>query len=321
MKIAVVGAGHLGKIHLSLLKEMPEWDLVGLYDIDQVQAKQVADALGIQSFNSIEDLIQAVDAVDIVTPTTSHFEIAKKALIRMKHVFIEKPITQTLEEADKLLKMLNEAQVVGQVGHVERFNPAFLAAMELDLQPMFIEVHRLAPWNPRGTEVPVVLDLMIHDIDLIQHIVKSGIKRISASGVAVISDTPDIANARIEFLNGCVANLTTSRISMKKMRKMRLFQKNAYIGIDLLDKQLEVIEISEDPQSAEDPRHRATFESNSVQKHLLVDAPEINQVNSIGLELKSFYESITQNKPVAVSFEDGFAALRTAFQVLEKMGV
>src|SRR4030095_5960697 len=182
-------------------------------------------------------------AIDIVAPTTYDFEWCEKAIRKGKHVFVEKPLANTMEEARLLVKLAEESKIKFQVGHVERFNPAFLAAKDLELNPMFIEVHRLAQFNPRGTEVSVILDLMIHDIDIILSLVKSDVKNIYASGVAVMTDTPDIANVRIEFHNGAVANLTSSRISMKKMRKMRLFQKDAYIGIDFLAKKTEIIKL------------------------------------------------------------------------------
>lgn len=225
LKIGVLGAGHLGKIHLKLAQQSEKYELVGFYDPDKVAAQELSHKLQYPYFESIEALIEAADVVDIVTPTLSHFEVAEKAIKRGKHVFIEKPITNTLEEAEALIKLSQAHQVMGQVGHVERFNPAFIAARNAIDNPMFIETHRLAEFNPRGTDVPVVLDLMIHDIDIILSVVPSEVKEIHASGIAVISSSPDIANARIVFENGCVANLTASRISMKNMRKSRFFKK------------------------------------------------------------------------------------------------
>jgi predicted dehydrogenase len=236
LKVGVLGAGHLGKIHLRLLQESQKYELMGFYDADSINGNAVAAEFGYTYFDTINELIAAVDVVDIVTPTLSHFECAKKAMENGKHIFIEKPITNTLEEAQELLLLEEKYGVKGQVGHVERFNPAFIAVKNSIHEPMFIETHRLAEFNPRGTDVPVVLDLMIHDIDAILSVVNSKVKRINASGVSVISQSPDIANARLEFENGCVANLTASRISLKNMRKSRFFQKDAYISVDFLKK-------------------------------------------------------------------------------------
>ena len=247
IRIGVLGAGHLGKIHIKLLKQIPEFELVGFFDPNKKKTAKAEEEFGIKSFESIQQLVAEVDAVDVVTPTLSHYECAALALKNSKHVFVEKPITNTVEEAKDLIRLAEEANVKVQVGHVERFNPAFIAARPYCKHPMFIESHRLAQFNPRGTDVSVVLDLMIHDIDIILSMVNSNVKQISASGVAVVSDTPDIANARIEFDNGCVANLTSSRISMKNMRKSRFFQKDAYISVDFLDKVCEVVKMKNAP--------------------------------------------------------------------------
>jgi predicted dehydrogenase len=240
LRIGVLGAGHLGKIHLRLLNQSDKYELVGFYDPDQENAKQVSAEWGYRSFDSISELIQAVDVVDIVTPTLSHFECAQEAIVAGKHIFLEKPIANTVAEAEEIIRLADQYQVKGQVGHIERFNPAFKAVKDKINNPMFIETHRLAEFNPRGTDVPVVLDLMIHDIDAILSVVKSEIVQINASGVAVISDSPDIANARLQFKNGCVANITASRISLKNMRKSRFFQRDAYISVDYLEKSVEV---------------------------------------------------------------------------------
>ncbi|MFM7839364.1 MAG: Gfo/Idh/MocA family protein, partial [Chitinophagaceae bacterium] len=243
LRIGIFGVGHLGKIHLNNWKEIPEIELTGFYDPDDAMALPIIDQYRLKRFTDPEQLIESCDAVDIVSPTPTHFNICTQAIRKGRHVFVEKPLAHTMDEARELVKLVKESNVKLQVGHVERFNPAFLALAGTELHPLFIEVHRLAQFNPRGTEVSVILDLMIHDIDIILSIVKSDVKSISASGVAVMTDTPDIANARIEFNNGCVANLTSSRISLKKMRKMRLFQKDAYIGIDFLNKKTEVIKL------------------------------------------------------------------------------
>jgi predicted dehydrogenase len=253
----------------------------------------------------------------VIAPTNFHFELAEKAIRKGKHVFVEKPLANTIEEGKKLVEMVREANVKMQVGHVERFNPAYLAIKEMHLNPMFIEVHRLAQFNPRGTEVSVILDLMIHDIDIILSLVPSDVKNISASGVAVMTDTPDIANVRIEFNNGCVANLTSSRISMKKMRKMRMFQKDAYMGIDFLNKKKEIIRLKGE---ADNNSFSFDLETPSGKKTIAVANPQIEDVNAIKMELESFVDSIINNKPTVVSELDGYLAMEVAHQILDKIG-
>ena len=320
LKIGVLGAGHLGKIHIRLVQELKEqFELVGFYDPFDDNAKAVAEQFGIQRYVNMEDLIDACDCLDIVTPTIAHYECASLAIRKSKHVFIEKPVTQTLDEAKSLMQLASEAGVKVQVGHVERFNPAFVAAKEYLKRPMFIETHRLALFNPRGTDVPVVLDLMIHDLDSILSVVKSGIKRISASGVAVVSDTPDITNARIEFDNGCVANLTASRISLKNMRKSRFFQKDAYISVDYLEKELEVVQMEEIEGEAGPFDLVFDMGNGKPVKKILLDKPTLAQSNAIKEELRTFGESITNNTQPIVTLEDGFRALDVAHQILEKI--
>ncbi|WP_343703441.1 Gfo/Idh/MocA family oxidoreductase [Chitinophaga sp.] len=316
LKIGLFGVGHLGKIHLSQLATMKDVEVTGFFDPNDANAEGVQEQYKIKRFTSAEELITASDAVDIVAPTTQHFALCEMAIRNGKHVFVEKPMTNTMEEAKLLVKLVDEASIKFQVGHVERFNPAFLALKGYDLKPMFIEVHRLAEFNPRGTDVSVILDLMIHDIDIVLSIVKSSISRISASGVAVMSDTPDIANVRIEFHNGCVANLTSSRISLKKMRKMRLFQKDAYIGIDFLDKKTEIIKLK---TPEDEGLFTLDIATNSGKKTIAIDNPEIKQSNAIRMELELFRDSILENKPVAVNVIDGFQALEAAHQILQKI--
>ena len=320
LKIGVFGAGHLGKIHLRQLKELsPYFEIVGFYDPSDAAAELVGNEFGLRRFDSVKELLECVDCVDIVTPTVSHFEIASAALRASKHVFIEKPVTETVEESKVLLQLAREANVKVQVGHVERFNPAFRAALPYFNKTMFIETHRLAQFNPRGTDVPVVLDLMIHDLDVILNVVKSGIKRISASGVAVVSDTPDITNARIEFDNGCVANLTASRISMKNMRKSRFFQKDAYISVDFLSKEMEVVRM-EDIEGQPNPLDIVFDPGNGKPvKKIYFDKPEIEEVNAIREELFSFYQSIVDDRTPLVSLEDGALALEVAQLIMEKL--
>jgi predicted dehydrogenase len=320
LKIGVFGAGHLGKIHIRQLKELHQnFNIVGFFDPSDEAAEVVSKEFGIERFEDALSLISSVDCVDIVTPTLNHFEIASLALRNSKHVFIEKPVTETVEEARILLQLAREADVKVQVGHVERFNPAFQAALPYFNKTMFIETHRLAQFNPRGTDVPVVLDLMIHDLDIILTVVKSGIKRISASGVSVVSDTPDITNARIEFDNGCVANLTSSRISMKNMRKSRFFQKDAYISVDFLTKEMEVVRM-EDVEGEPNPLD-IVFDLGPGKpvKKIYFDKPEINETNAIREELASFHEAILTDKVPVVSLEDGFRALEVAQQIMDKL--
>ncbi len=320
LKIGVLGAGHLGKIHVKCIKEIKEYELVGFYDPDDKTAETVEKEFGISRFPGIDELIDAVDVVDIVTPTVSHFDCASRALKKSRHVFIEKPVVTTPEEARQLMVYADEASVKVQVGHVERFNPAFLAAQPFLGQPMFIETHRLAQFNPRGTDVPVILDLMIHDIDIVLSVVNSSIRRINASGVAVVSDTPDIANARIEFDNGCVANLTASRISMKNMRKTRFFQRDAYVAVDFLKKEVEIIRLADAPERNEDPLAMIIdLGAKRGRKQIFVEKPEVAGLNAILKELESFYTAIVNNTTPPVTINDGYEALDVAYRILEKI--
>ena len=316
LKVGVLGAGHLGKIHLRLLEQSKKYELIGFYDQDTINAKKVAEEFGYKLFASIDDLIDAVEVVDIVTPTLSHFDCAKKAIEKGCHIFIEKPIAKTVLEAEAIRTLASQYHVKGQVGHVERFNPAFIAAKGMIDNPMFIETHRLAEFNPRGTDVPVVLDLMIHDIDIILSVVKSKVKNVYANGISVISDTPDIANARIEFENGCVANLTASRISMKNMRKSRFFQKDAYISIDLLEKKAEVVRMKDVP---ENPDQFAMILQNAegVKKQIYFDNPVVENNNAILDELETFADAIINKTEPIVSLRNGTDALRVAQMVID----
>lgn len=320
LKIGVLGAGHLGKIHLHCISQLPEtYELVGFYDPIAEVRKSVSEEKGYKSFDSIDDLLDEVDVIDIVTPTLSHYDCAEKAFRKSKHAFIEKPITNTVEEAVDLIKLAEEAGVKAQVGHVERFNPAFRAVQDNINSPMFIETHRLAEFNPRGTDVPVVLDLMIHDIDIVLSVVKSGVKKINASGVSVLSDTPDIANARIEFDNGCVANLTASRISMKNMRKTRLFQRDAYITVDFLEKKSEVVRMKSIEGEVSDPFAMVMNLPNGHKKQIYFEQPEIEANNAIKDELEALAIAILNQQNPPVTLEDGAEALKVAKMVMEKM--
>ncbi|MEQ8910061.1 MAG: Gfo/Idh/MocA family oxidoreductase [Vicingaceae bacterium] len=319
LKIGVLGAGHLGKIHIKLLKQIEAYELVGFYDADPNAAKAASEEYEVQAFDDIDKLIQEVDVIDIVTPTLSHYDCAVKAIKNSKHIFIEKPITNTVEEARKLIDLAEEADVKVQVGHVERFNPAFTATKAYIKHPMFIETHRLAQFNPRGTDVSVVLDLMIHDLDIVLSIVKSNVRRISASGVAVVSDNPDICNARIEFDNGCVANLTASRISLKNMRKTRIFQKDAYLSIDFLEKQSEVVRLSNVEGEPDPLSVTIDLGEGKGHKQIYFEKPDVENNNAIQDELSAFAASIVQNTTPAVSIHDGYYALDVAHRIIEKL--
>jgi len=318
LKIGLIGAGHLGKIHLRLLKESAQYDVTGFYDSDPEVAAAVSKEFGVKAFERVDDLLAESEVVDIVTPTISHHQYACKALRAGLHVFIEKPICTTIEEGREIVRLADEAGKKVQIGHVERFNPAYTAAIPYLDKPMFIETHRLAQFNPRGTDVSVVLDLMIHDIDIVLHSVRAGVKKISASGVAVVSDSPDIANARIEFDNGCVANLTASRLSMKNMRKTRFFQKDAYISVDFLEKETSVIRMQE--ADANDPL-AVTIELGPGKgvKQIVFEKPEMHPVNAIQNELESFSEAIRNNKKPVVTASDGLHALDIAYKIIEKL--
>ncbi|PLX12058.1 MAG: oxidoreductase [Marinilabiliales bacterium] len=320
LKIGVLGAGHLGKIHLKCIKQIPEYQLVGFFDPDKNNADKVSQELGLKSYDSTDALIEDCDVVDIVTPTVSHYDCAAAAIKKSKHVFIEKPIVTTPEEARKLIVLAEEAGVKVQVGHVERFNPAFSAAKDEINQPMFIEAHRLAQFNPRGTDVPVVLDLMIHDIDIVLSVVKSNLRKVHASGVNVVSDTPDIANARLEFDNGAVANLTASRISLKNMRKTRFFQRDAYITVDFLEKVSEVVKMNELDEIPDDPFAMILdLGENKKKRQIIFNKPEVKEINAIVEELRSFKDSVVNNLTPPVSIQDGYMALDVAQKVLEKI--
>jgi predicted dehydrogenase len=318
VRIGVLGAGHLGKIHLKLLKEISGFEVVGFYDPDLAKSEQVARDFELTRFESEQALIDACDAIDIVTPTTTHYDCAVMAIKKFKHLFIEKPLAYTTTEASTLMKLIDEAGIKCMVGHVERFNPAILSLNKKLIKPLFIEVHRLAQFNPRGTDVSVIHDLMIHDLDIILSLVKANVKKISASGVAIVSSTPDIANARIEFDNGCVANLTASRISIKNERKMRIFQLGAYISMDFIKQKSEIFRIEDTPT----PNKENQFEielADNTRKYITYDIPEKKEVNAIKMELELFHRSIVLNKPTPVNAHDGYLAMELGQRILDKI--
>ncbi len=317
LRVGLFGVGHLGKIHLKLLQSLENTEVTGIYDPQEAASKAAGETFGVTVFPDPKSLLEAVDAVDIVAPTIAHFELAAAALRAGKHVFIEKPLAQTPEEARALIELAAfRPDLVVQVGHVERFNPAFLALEGRSMSPIFIEGHRLAMYNPRGTDVSVVLDLMIHDLDIVLSLIDSPLREIHASGVSVISDTPDIANARLEFENGCVANLTASRISVKNMRRLRFFQKNAYLAVDFLEKKAEVFRLA-DGDEANLPPMRIAWEKGEQTRYLVFEQPEVKESNAILMELTEFRDAIQLGTPIRVSVTDGAKALETAFQILE----
>ncbi len=316
IKIGVLGVGHLGKIHLNCINMIEGYEAVGFYDSNNKTSEFVQEKYNCKRFSSAEELIDAVDIVDIVTPTQFHFDLAKRSIQKGKHIFIEKPVTQNVSQAEELLKLRDEFNVKIQVGHVERFNPAISSIDLKSIHPMFIEVHRLSSFNPRGTDVSVVLDLMIHDIDIILSIVDSEISSIQANGVAVASPNPDIANARIEFKNGCVANLTASRISLKQMRKMRLFQGDAYISLDFLEKNAQVIRLyDEKPKEG----YLSEWETDEGKKYIQAEFPEILPTNAIKEELESLLNCILADSKPEVPLEDGYKALKVATEISKEI--
>ncbi len=317
VKVGLVGLGHLGQIHLKCLQEISELQLIGIFDIDHDKAEKLASSHSLKVFDSVPEMLEEVDAIDIVTPTSTHYEIASSAMSAGRHVFIEKPVTAEVRQAEALRKLQIIHDVVVQVGHVERFNPAMLAIKDLALDPRFIEVHRLSHFNPRGTDVSVVLDLMIHDLDIILAMIPSQISNIMASGVPLVSETPDIGNARIEWENGCVANITASRISLKSMRKMRLFQSNAYIGLDFLERSAQIIRLSDNASNDDPSLETFTLETTTGTKTIEIEIPESKPVNAIRLELEEFIRSIKQGIPPVVGLEAATNALTLAHQISE----
>lgn len=319
LKIGLAGCGHLGSIHAKLIskiaEENPSVEFAGVYDVDLSRANKITSDHSVRSFDSLDSLLDEIDTLIIVTPTSTHFEIAEQALKKKINLFIEKPVTSSLKDAERLIKISEGTDVKIQVGHVERFNPALLSLGAYELKPLFIESHRLAQFNPRGTDVSVIQDLMIHDIDIILNLVKSPLEKIDANGVAVISDNIDIANARLKFQNGCVANVTASRISLKKMRKMRIFQNNAYISIDFSTNKSEVFQLTDSNK----PAQGMSFPLGEGKK-IVYEEPKIENLeesNPIKNELGSFFNSILNDKPVKVTLSDGKQAVEVADEIIK----
>lgn len=320
LRVGVIGTGYLGSLHAKMWKEIPSAVLAGVFDIDASRAGGVAAEAGVRAFPDRETLLETVDAVSIATPTSTHAEIAMRAIEKGKHVFIEKPITKTSGEAGELIALAARKGARVQVGHIERFNPAILALGSYHLAPMFVESHRLAQFNPRGSDVDVVTDLMIHDIDIIVSLVGSAVEQVEASGVAVVSENLDIANARLRFSNGCVANVTASRISQKKMRKMRLFQRDAYISIDFLDGKSEVFRLEESGAPAANVTMKlGEIQSGSRKRAIVYERPEIREVNPLRYELEAFVDSVVRGTPPLVGAEDGLRALEVAQAILGRI--
>ncbi len=320
MKVGVIGVGHLGRLHVRLFKELGKAELTGVYDVDNEKCTVVADEFQLRCFKSLDELLENVDAVIVVSTTSSHYEIVKRALLQGKDVFVEKPITEKIWQAEELVEIAKEKNLILQVGHIERFNPALVSLEKYSLEPMFVQTDRLAQFNPRGTDVAVVLDLMIHDIDIILSLIKSKVVDIRASGVAVVSNTIDIANARLEFENGAVANVTASRISQKKMRKMRIFQRDAYISLDFITGTSEVYRLL--PVEAEKPTHFISYGEMGVgekKKIIIYEQPETPEINALKHEHSLFIEAVEKRSRPVVSGEDGVRALKIAEMIIEKI--
>ena len=314
IQIGVIGVGHLGSFHLKQLSKIQEVAISGIYDVDLERGKKISKDYGTIFFPSMEKLLDASDAVSIVTPTSSHYMIADKALDFGCHTFIEKPITDNLDQARALLNKADKEKKIIQVGHIERFNPAFIILEKMDLNPHFIEIHRLAPFNVRGNDVPVILDLMIHDLDIVLSLVQSEIIDIKAKGVRVASKTVDIANARLEFKNNCVVNITASRISQKEMRKMRLFQKDNYITVDFHEHSLEEYKVyNEKPDVLSNKKVIQISTENP--KYILYSKPEIQKFNALRIELTHFIDSICKNNSPKTDGASAVKALELALEI------
>jgi predicted dehydrogenase len=320
IKAGVIGVGHLGRHHARIYSQIPEAQLVGVHDTDSEKAKKVAKEFNTRYFENLSDFLERIDAVSLVVPTTFHYSLACDILVRGKNLLVEKPITETVKQAEELVSLAGGKNLILQVGHIERFNPAFKAIENLKPEPKFIESHRLAQFNPRGTDVAVILDLMIHDLDLILSLVKSEVKRIDAAGVSVISDSEDIANARLTFENGCVANITASRISARPLRKMRLFQRNSYISLDFLQRSVEIYKLTDADSVSREERKTVVgnIPTAEVGKTIIYEKPEIRSEDMLTSEILSFLDAAKNRTHPKVSGEDGKRALEVALEIVEK---
>ncbi len=319
IKTGVIGTGHLGSLHVKMLKNIESAELLGVYDSSPEKAASCANEYGITVFNTLEELVQQCEAASIAVTTTAHYSVAKFCLEHGLDVFIEKPVTATIEEAEKLVALATEKGKLIQVGHIERFNPAILAIDKYNLEPKFIQTDRLAQFNPRGTDVAVVLDLMIHDIDIILSLVKSEVVKVDASGIAVVSPTTDIANCRIEFANGAVAVVTASRISQKRMRKMRLFQRDNYITLDFITGTTEIYRLVAPNESSGTAFSFGLIGIGENAKSVVYEQAEAPKVNALEYELKLFIDAVINRTTPVVSGEDGLKALRVADMIVNKI--
>lgn len=316
MKIGVIGVGHLGQHHARIFSELDDSELVGVYDIDFQRAETIAQQNHCKKFHSVKDLLKRVDAVSIATPTTTHFNYCKESLNMGKHIFVEKPVCSNLEDAKELVSIAKNNNLKIQVGHIERFNPAIIALSKILINPIFIEANRIAPFTPRGSDVPVVLDLMIHDIDIILSLMRSRVKNIKAVGIPILTNDIDIANAKIEFKNGALANITASRISLKRERKIRFFQKNMYISLDYQKKDVQVVKKSVEIEQVmkeimSGKRQPDISELYNRQKLEIIEKEPLKS------ELENFVDAIQNNKRPIVNGQDGYEALRVAFLILK----
>ncbi|MBC8144481.1 MAG: Gfo/Idh/MocA family oxidoreductase [bacterium] len=326
--VGVAGVGHLGSVHARLWKQHDGVEFVGVFDTDEARCREIAEEHSVRAFASYAELLSSIDALSLVTPTSTHASLGYEALHRGIHCFIEKPITATFAEAGPLIDEAQRQSLVLQVGHVERFNPAILALDPTDLEPMFIESHRMAQFKLRATDVAVVHDLMIHDIDLVLHLVRSPVVEVRASGVAVVSDTIDIANARLEFANGCVANLTASRISQRPMRKMRLFRRDAYISVDFAKPGVEVFRISDKDDSMREADGIAPTSASMLlgdidlgtrRRAITYEQPQLENVNAIAREHEEFVNAIRAGSQPPVTGSEAAAALRVAEEIVAQI--
>ena len=305
IKIGVVGVGHLGQHHAKHYHFGDSTNLVGVYDTDSSRGGKIAKQYNTKFYNNPSDLMQICDGISVVTPTESHYNVAKMAIEDFScHVFIEKPISETIQQADDLIALAETKNKIIQVGHIERLNPALRVLEQYDINPKFIEIQRLAPYTVRGTDVPVVLDLMIHDIDILLSLVKSDVKSIHASGVSIITDSVDIANARIRFNNGTVSSITSSRVAKDRVRKIKLFQENLYTTIDLLIEQTEIYSITNNPNLIPGVLKTEPFTQNNTDKYIAYQKPDVEKHDLLGLEIKNFIRSIKgEEKPIVNGVE------------------